>query len=57
MKVESNSAEANLGSTANRSNESIVVDFEDGMEPEEMNMEVGNNSAHEMWVSREFPDR
>lgn len=57
VKVESNDAEANLGNTANRSNESIVVDFEDRMEPEKVNTEVGNNSVHEMWVSREFLNR
>ena len=57
VKVESNSAEANLVNTANRSNETSVVDFEDRIEPEEMNTEVGNNSAQEMWVGREFLDR
>ena len=47
MKVESNGAESNLINNANHSNETLVVDFEDIMEPAEVNTEVGNNLAQE----------
>ncbi|XXG59432.1 hypothetical protein AAC387_Pa04g1524 [Persea americana] len=50
-------AEANPINEAFRCNETPTVDLEDKMELEDMNTDVGNNSAWEMSIGCEFPDR
>lgn len=49
--------EVNQTNTDLRSNEIPKVEFDDKMEPDDMEMEFGNNSAREMWIGRVFPDR
>ena len=52
----SNVVGANPINNAYPSSEHSGVDFVDNMVPEELNADVGNNSAHEMWVGHEFLD-
>ncbi|RWR76443.1 hypothetical protein CKAN_00488500 [Cinnamomum micranthum f. kanehirae] len=53
----SNVAEANPADNACPLSEHSGVNFVDDMVPEELNVDVGNNSAREMWIGHEFPDR
>ncbi|RWR83613.1 Transposase, MuDR, plant [Cinnamomum micranthum f. kanehirae] len=53
----SNIVGANPVNNAFPSSEHSGVNFIDNMVPEESNVDIGNNSAREMWVGREFPDR
>ncbi|XXG76590.1 hypothetical protein AAC387_Pa08g0903 [Persea americana] len=52
-----NVAGANPVNNACPSSKHSGVDFVGNMVPEELNANVGNNSAREMWIGREFPDR
>ena len=53
----SNVAGANSVKNACPSSGHSGVNFVDNMVPEELNADVGNNLAREMWIGREFPDR
>ncbi|XXG62347.1 hypothetical protein AAC387_Pa05g0719 [Persea americana] len=56
FKAESDNHEANPTNTDLRSNEVSVADFDDKMEPDDVQADVGNDSARDMWIGRVFPD-
>ena len=53
----SNVAKTNPVNNACPSSEHSGVNFINNIVPEELNANVGNNSAREIWIGREFPDR